>query len=964
MQSKSFSQQSLVFYGTLNKEDLRQLVNYRGLANKLGFAYQVIFIRLFNVVPKITPFEIIEELVIYAAIQLSVESSQINVYAENRFKISRHQQDVITHLKLTPFDEAACKQLEDYVFKESLRLEAISLLKTEAIHFLKEKRILSPADYNLNRLIVRQRKKARHHIFDTVQAKLSTESIAKLADLISGASGQSKLEKLKAPPARASVESLLNLVERLETIKAMGILYIDISSISSNYQKILAKEIRLYSVNRIQALDIARRNTALVCFLHQTYKDVTDYLIETYIKLLNALYKRAKTKEENNRRLQEEEIRQRLLIYEQMKNMIQDTNIPDIELRNAIYKAFGYVFEQEEPRLDVMGNKQENIFKLIVQRFSYIRQFSPAFIKAIELQLEPGISSDIIEAIDCLQNLNTLHKRNLPEGVPFNFVPKALRKFVVVDKEISKPAWECSLLLKIRDEIKNSNIAAKSSKRFGKLQDFFMPADEWSKVREQFFCKAKLPVDTVLVVEYWQTRLNEAYDQYFLHEQDNGYVKVINDKWVLSKDQGEKLTKMQGDSLEELKGWIASHMRSIKLPDLLVEVDNGLKFTEAFMPLNKQGLRLVEDVCNIIVTIMAQGCNIGSYTMSRLVQDISYDKIKNIADWQLSDEALRASLSWVVNAISQLDISKTWGEGKTSSADVHLVGFREKVLQQTYNPKFGDYALEFYTFVADNYAPYHSTPVESAGNEGAHALDGIYYNESDLPLEEHYTDTKAATIINFTGFAFAGIDYNPRIRGLHRHKIFKIDGEKDYGSLTPLLKHKIANIKMAVVVGQWDRMAQFHASIAYGYTTACVALKKLSSLNSKNEFFQANLHLGRILKTENTLKNMVDPVMRKRRQRGLLKGEEMHQLARDIGYGNQGQITGRDLVAQRTCCSCLTFIMACVVYWQAKEIGRIIHEETVPETIDLSLLEHISPIGWDNVVLYGEYVIDKDLIKR
>ena len=104
--------------------------------------------------------------------------------------------------------------------------------------------------------------------------------------------------------------------------------------------------------------------------------------------------------------------------------------------------------------------------------------------------------------------------------------------------------------------------------------------------------------------------------------------------------------------------------------------------------------------------------------------------------------------------------------------------------------------------------------------------------------------------------------------------------------------------------------------------------------------------------------------MRKRRQRGLLKGEEMHQLARDIGYGNRGRITGRDLVAQRNCCSCLTFIMGCVVYWQAKEIGHIISEKEIPPELDLSLLEHISPIGWDNVVLYGEYVIDKDLIKR
>jgi hypothetical protein len=33
-------------------------------------------------------------------------------------------------------------------------------------------------------------------------------------------------------------------------------------------------------------------------------------------------------------------------------------------------------------------------------------------------------------------------------------------------------------------------------------------------------------------------------------------------------------------------------------------------------------------------------------------------------------------------------------------------------------------------------------------------------------------------------------------------------------------------------------------------------------------------------------------------------------------------------------------------------------------SINLALLEHISPIEWDNVVLYGEYVLNRELIRR
>jgi len=72
---------------------------------------------------------------------------------------------------------------------------------------------------------------------------------------------------------------------------------------------------------------------------------------------------------------------------------------------------------------------------------------------------------------------------------------------------------------------------------------------------------------------------------------------------------------------------------------------------------------------------------------------------------------------------------------------------------------------------------------------------------------------------------------------------------------------------MDSIINQWDRMAHFYASIAYGYSAASVSLKKLLSLNSKNEFYKANLQLGRILKAENISRNMVSPDMKKKTKR-------------------------------------------------------------------------------------------------
>ena len=49
-----------------------------------------------------------------------------------------------------------------------------------------------------------------------------------------------------------------------------------------------------------------------------------------------------------------------------------------------------------------------------------------------------------------------------------------------------------------------------------------------------------------------------------------------------------------------------------------------------------------------------------------------------------------------------------WGGGTTSARDGQRFAMPQKVLQRTYSTRFNDFALEFYSFVADNYAPFYS----------------------------------------------------------------------------------------------------------------------------------------------------------------------------------------------------------------------------------------------------------------
>jgi hypothetical protein len=110
-------------------------------------------------------------------------------------------------------------------------------------------------------------------------------------------------------------------------------------------------------------------------------------------------------------------------------------------------------------------------------------------------------------------------------------------------------------------------------------------------------------------------------------------------------------------------------MRRVKLPELLIEVDNELGFTRHFLTPAQRQEPLPEDICAVLAAVMAHGCNLGAYTMAQLTPDVSYEQLKRIADWQLTEEAQRGALAKLVGAITGLDTSSHWGEGRTAASD-------------------------------------------------------------------------------------------------------------------------------------------------------------------------------------------------------------------------------------------------------------------------------------------------------
>ena len=164
------------------------------------------------------------------------------------------------------------------------------------------------------------------------------------------------------------------------------------------------------------------------------------------------------------------------------------------------------------------------------------------------------------------------------------------------------------------------------------------------------------------------------------------------------------------------------------------------------------------------------------------------------------------------------------------------------------------------------------------------------------------------TEINFAAFGMVGMRFCPRIRSLHRQRIYCADPARDHGVLEPVLKRGRRAVNFRLIVEQWDRIGQFYAAFPAGHATASAALQRLNRFQASNRFYAANRELGRALKTEFVLQYMSEPQLRAKVRRGLLKVEQLHALARAVYYGQRGRISAREVYDQVNACSCLTLI--------------------------------------------------------
>ncbi|EFJ70714.1 transposase, partial [Escherichia coli MS 198-1] len=341
---------------------------------------------------------------------------------------------------------------------------------------------------------------------------------------------------------------------------------------------------------------------------------------------------------------------------------------------------------------------------------------------------------------------------------------------------------------------------------------------------------------------------------------------------------------------------------------------------------------------------------------SLTLQQCPYAKLAWLQAWHTRDETYSTALAELVNAQFRHPFAGHWGDGTTSSSDGQNFRTASKAKSTGHiNPKYGSSpGRTFYTHISDQYAPFHTKVVNVGLRDSTYVLDGLLYHESDLRIEEHYTDTAGFTDHVFALMHLLGFRFAPRIRDLGDTKLYIPKGDAAYDALKPMIGGTL-NIKH--VRAHWDEILRLATSIKQGTVTASLMLRKLGSYPRQNGLAVALRELGRIERTLFILDWLQSVELRRRVHAGLNKGEARNALARAVFFNRLGEIRDRSFEQQRYRASGLNLVTAAIVLWNTVYLERAAHAlRGNGHAVDDSLLQYLSPLGWEHINLTGDYL--------
>ncbi len=614
----------------LNEPDIALINKHRRPANRLGFAVLLCYLRGPGFIPdkSSAPHN---GVVSRVASRLKLQPDLWPEYASREQTRWEHLTELYRYLELSPFSRSMQKDCIRHLHPYAMRTDKGFMLAEEMLSWLHNNNVIFPSVEVIERTLAEVVTLANRSVFSTLTAQLEKQHKSALDSLlISEGEQPSRLAWLLQPPGKINGKNVLQHIDRLNSIAALGLPDGIALSVHQNRLLKLAREGRKMSSRDLAKFTDVRRYATLVCIITEARATLTDEVIDLHERILGSLFSRAKRTQaerlQQTGKLIQSKLKQYVTVGQALLNARESGEDPWTAIEDVLpWQEF--INSVEETRfLSRKGNF--DALHLITEKYSTLRKYAPRMLSALQFMATPAAQA-LSDALDTITEMYRKQLRKVPPSAPTGFIPESWRKLVLTPSGIDRKYYEFCVLNELKGALRSGDIWVKGSRRYKNFDDYLIPTAEFEKSRHNDQLQLAVQTDSQAYLQARMTLLASRL------EEVNAMALAGDLPDVDISDKGVKITPLENSvpsGVSPFADLVYGMLPHPKITEILEEVDSWTGFTRHFAHLKNNNVR-PKDGRLLLTTILADGINLGLTKMAESCPGATRSSLEGIQAW-------------------------------------------------------------------------------------------------------------------------------------------------------------------------------------------------------------------------------------------------------------------------------------------------------------------------------------------